>query len=105
MTAPCAGKLSVFTLLFEAFVLLLARETTFTGAARIAGLSVHRVMALCQRYVNGAVSTVDFSEVRRLAIGETSRAERHDDVTLLADEAARKVIFVAEGNEVVSVAP
>ena len=56
VTAPWAGKLSGFTLLFEAFVLLLARETTFTGASRISGLSVHRVMALCQRYVNEAIS-------------------------------------------------
>lgn len=38
VTPPWAGKLSGFTLLFEAFVLLLARETTFTGAARIARL-------------------------------------------------------------------
>lgn len=38
VTPPWAGKLTGFTLLFEAFVLLLARETTFTGAARIARL-------------------------------------------------------------------
>ena len=104
VTAPWAGTLSGFTLLFEAFVLLLARETTFTGAARISGLSVHRVMALCQRYVNEAVSTANFGEVRRLAIDETSRAKRHEYVTLFADEAARKLIFVADGNEAVTVA-
>lgn len=104
VTAPWAGKLSGFTLLFEAFVLLLAREMTFTGAARIAGLSVHRVMTLCERYVNEAVSTADFSEVRRLAIDETSKAKRHEYVTLFADEAARKVIFVADGNEAATVA-
>ena len=39
VTAPWSGKLSGFTLLFEAFVLLLVRETTFTGAARISGHS------------------------------------------------------------------
>lgn len=103
VTPPWAGKLSGFTLLFEAFVLLLGREMTFTGAARIAGLSVHRVMTLCERYVNEAVSTADFSEVRRLAIDETSKAKRHEYVTLFADEAARKVIFVADGNEAATV--
>jgi hypothetical protein len=35
ITPPWSGKLSGFTLLFEAFVLLLARETTFTDASRI----------------------------------------------------------------------
>ena len=98
-----AGKLSGFTLLFEAFVLLLARETTFTGAARISGLSIHRVMSLCERYVDEAVSTADFSEVRRLAIDETSRAKGHDYVSLFADAdpdpERRRVLFVAEGRE------
>lgn len=56
VTPPCAGKLSGFTLLFEAFVMLLCREMTFSGVARVTGLSVHRVTALCERYVNAAVS-------------------------------------------------
>ena len=49
---PWAGKLSGLTLLFEAFVLLVCRETTFSAAARITWLSYHRVKALCDRYVN-----------------------------------------------------
>ncbi len=103
ITPPWRGKLSGFTLLFEAFVLLLARETTFTGAARISGLSIHRVMSLCERYVDEAVSTADFSEVHRLAIDETSRAKGHDYVSLFADAdpdpERRRVLFVAEGRE------
>ena len=70
ITPPWSGKLSGFTPRFEAFVLLPARETTFTGASRISGLSVHRVMALCERYVN-------------------------EDAD--ADPERRRVIFVAEG--------
>ena len=107
VTPAWAGKLSGFTLLFEAFVLLLARETTFTAAARISGLSVHRVMSLCERYVDEAVSTADFSEVRRVAIDETSRAKGHEYVTLFADAdpdpERRRVIFVAEGKDAATV--
>ena len=107
ITPPWSGKLSGFTLLFEAFVLLLARETTFTGASRISGLSVHRVMALCERYVNEAVSAADLSEVRRVALDETSRAKGQEYVTLFADAdpdpARRRVIFVAEGKEAMTV--
>ena len=103
VTPPWAGKLSGFTLLFEAFVMLLCREMPFSGVTRITGLSVHRVMALCERYVNTAISTADFSEVRRLAIDETSRAKGHDYVTLFADAQERKVIYVAEGNEAATV--
>jgi len=100
---PWSGKLSGFTLLFEAFVLLLCREMPFAGVARITGVSVHRVMALAERYVNAAVGAADFSEVRRLAIDETSRAKGHDYVTVFADEPGRKVIYVAEGNEAATV--
>lgn len=104
VTPPWAGKLSGFTLLFEAFVLLLCREMTFSGVARITGLSVHRVMAVCDRYVNTVVSAANFSEVRRLAIDETSRAKGHDYVSLFADADERKVLYVAEGREAQTVA-
>ena len=103
VTPPWAGKLSGFTLLFEAFVLMLCREMTFSGVARITGLSVHRVMALCQRYVNAAIGAADLREVRRLAIDETSRAKGHDYVSLFADAEQRRVIYVAEGNEAATV--
>jgi transposase len=103
VTPAWAGKLSGFTLLFEAFVLLLCREMSFTGVARITGESVHRVMAVCHRYVDAAAAAADLSEVRRLAVDETSRAKGHDYVTLFADAdpdpAQRRVLFVAEGRE------
>lgn len=96
---PWAGKLSGFTLLFEAFVMLLCREMTFSGVARMTSLSVHRVMTLCKRYVNTAVNAADYSQVSRLAIDETSRAKGHEYVTLFADADQRKVLYVAEGRE------
>jgi len=51
----------------------------------VTGLSVHRVMALCERYVDEAVSRAGYSEVRQLAVDETSKAKGHDYVTLFAD--------------------
>src|SRR6516162_9186073 len=38
-----AGRLSGFTLLFEALVLMLAQQMSFTGVARVVGESVYRV--------------------------------------------------------------
>lgn len=103
VSPPWAGKLSGFTLLFEAFVLLLAREMPYRAVARLTGVSVHRVMALAERYVDAAVAAQDLSEVHRLAIDETSRAKGHDYVSLFADEEKSRVIFVAEGNEAATV--
>lgn len=92
-----AGRLSGFTLLFEALVLMLAQQMPFRAVARIVGLSPHRVMAICERYVALATAEADLSEVRSLAIDETSRARGHDYLTLAADAERRAVIFVTEG--------
>lgn len=96
-----AGKLSGFTLLFEALILMLAREMSFAAVARLTGESWHRVAAICQRYVDLALRDADFSGVTHLAIDETSRARGHDYVTLAADAAPerRAVLFVTEGRD------
>ncbi len=92
-----AGKLAGFTLLFEALIITLCREMPFAAVARLVNLPWHRVAAICERYVDLALSEADFSEVRRLAVDETSRAKGHDYITLFADADERRVLFVAEG--------
>src|SRR5665213_2939013 len=97
--ADFAGRLSGFTLLFEALILMLAQQMPFAAVARIVGESAHRVMAVCERYVHIALGLADFSEVKALAIDETSRARGHDYVTLAADAVKRRVLFVTEGRD------
>src|SRR5690606_11589824 len=96
---PWAGKLSGFTLLFEALVLSLCREMPFAAVARLVGESWHRVARIAERYVELALAEADFSEVRELAIDETSKARGHDYVTIAADAQRRAVIFVTETRE------
>ena len=94
-----AGRLSGFTLLFEAFILMLAKQMPFAAVARIVGESDHRVLAVCTRYVEIALGLADFSDVKALAIDETSRARGHDYVMLTADAVKRRVLFVTEGRD------
>ncbi len=94
-----AGRLSGFTLLFEALVLMLAQQMPFAAVARIVGESAHRVLAVCKRYVHIALELADFSAVTALAIDETSRARGHDYITLAADAVKRRVLFVTEGRD------
>jgi transposase len=94
-----AGRLSGFTLLFEAMILMLAQQMPFAAVARIVGESAHRVTAVCERYVEIALGLADFSAVKALAIDETSRARGHDYITLAADAVERRVLFVTEGRE------
>ena len=100
---PWAGKLSGFTLLFEALVLSLCREMPFAAVARLVGESWHRVAAIAERYVELALAEADYSAVRELAIDETSRARGHNYVTLAADAASRAVIFVTDTREATAI--
>jgi transposase len=94
-----AGRLSGFTLLFEAMILMLAQQMPFAAVGRIVGESAYRVMGVCRRYVELALEQADFSGVKALAIDETSRARGHDYITLAADAIERKVLFVTEGRD------
>jgi transposase len=98
------GKLSGFTLLFEALVLAMAQHMTFAAVAQLARLSWHRVHAICSRYVDMALEAADLSAVTAVAIDETSCRRGHDYLTLAADMAERKVVFVTEGKDSKTVA-
>ena len=94
-----SGKLSGFTLLFEALVLLLAQHSTFQSTAELLGISWHRVHAICERYVDMALEKTDLSDVRKIAVDETSCRKGHDYLTLVADMEKRRVAFVTEGKD------
>lgn len=94
-----AGRLAGFTLLFEALIMSMCREMPFAAVARLVGLSWHQVTAICKRYVDLGLQQADFSEVKRLAADETSKARGHDYITLVADADKRRVLFVTEGKD------
>jgi len=98
------GKLSGFTLLFEALVLAMAQQMTFAAVAKLTGCSWHRVHAICSRYVDLALGEVDLSETTAVAIDETSCRRGQDYLTIVADSEQRKVIFVTEGKDARTVA-
>lgn len=98
-----AGRLAGFTLLFEALIMLMCREMTFTAVSRLVGLSWHQVTAICKRYVDLGLEQADFSEVKRLAADETSKARGHDYITLVADADERRVLFVTEGKDAATI--
>jgi len=94
-----AGKLSGFTLLFEALVLMLAQQMPFAAVARTVGESWHRVHAICKRYVELALAAADLSDMTSSAVDETSYRRGHNYLTLVADADRRKIVFVTEGRD------
>ena len=93
--ADWVGKLDGFTLLFEALVLAMCQQMTFAAVARMVGLSWHRVHAICRSYVDQAVEGTSLCDLREVAIDETSYRRGHQYITLVADTAERRVVFVA----------
>jgi transposase len=98
------GKLSGFTLLFEALVLAMAQQMPFAAVARLVNESWHRVHAICSRYVDLALAQADLSAVRAVAIDEIACRRGHDYLTIAADAAERKVVFVTEGRDATTIA-
>ncbi len=71
----------------------------FAAAARLTGVSWHRVRAICARYVDMALHQDDLSGLRHVAIDETSRARGQNYVTAVADTERRRLVFLAEGRK------
>jgi transposase len=99
-----AGKLSGFTLLFEALVLTMCRKMPFSAVAQLVGESWHRVHAICKRYVDLAVDRLDLSALAMVAFDETSSRRGHNYLTFAADAEARKVVFVTKGKDASTIA-
>jgi transposase len=101
---PWFGRLDGFTLMFEALIVLLAQQMPFSVVAKMTGLSWYLVHAICARYVDDAVELIDLSEVTAVSLDETSCRRGHEYVTIVADEAKRRMIFVTEGKDASTVA-
>ncbi len=100
---PWSGRLSGFTLLYEALILSLCREMPFQAVSRLTGESWHRVRAVRKRYVEEACEQRDPSDAGNVAIDETSRAKGHKYVTTVADAGRRRVVFLAEGRSATTI--
>jgi len=62
------------------------------------------VHAICSRYVDLAVAAADLSTVTAVAIDETAYRRGHHYLTIAADAAERKVVFVTEGRDAATIA-
>lgn len=99
MQVPWANPKSGFTLLFEAFALGLARHMPMAQVARLLGVNANPVWDRFVDVVQAAYGREDFSNVRSICVDETAAKRGHDYLTVVADSAARKVLFVTQGKD------
>ena len=95
---------SGFTLLFEAFVLQLAKAMPLLAIARLVGEHDTLLWRIVNHYVDLARSKADHSQVTQVGIDETAARRGHNYVSLFVDMQARKVLFVTPGKDSATVA-
>ena len=96
--APWARKNSGFTLLFEAWVMELAKHLPVSVVAKLVGVRDKRLWRFIKHYVNAARELEDYSKVNSIGMDETSK-KGHNYVTVMVDLAERKVIYTTEGKD------
>ncbi len=94
---PWARPGSGFTLLFEAFIMALAREMPINAVARMINEQDTRIWRVIQHYIADARKKENYYDVDQIGINETSRKRGHNYVTLFVDLDQSKVLFVTEG--------
>ncbi len=107
VSVPWARDGSGFTLLFEAYVLVLARQMPVAALSRFLRETDQRLWRVIQWHVDDARASVDMSEVESVVVDETARARGQNYVSVVMEPARRdadgapvapaRVLFVADG--------
>jgi transposase len=103
---PWARPGAGFTLLMEAFILLLVQGgMTPTQAGRLIQEHDTRLWRVLQHYVDKARGEADFSQVKALGVDETSRSKGHNYVSVFMDldRDNRRVLLATEGKDAATV--
>jgi len=96
---PWARPGSGFTLLFEAMVLVLARQMPVRAMSRIVKEHDTRLWRVLDHYVQETREEANFSSVTEVGVDETSSKRGHNYVTLFVDLEDPKAIFATEGKD------
>lgn len=99
INVPWARSGSNFTLLFEAMVMILAKEMPIKAMAQIVKEHDTRLWRILDYYVPEARQKADFSSARQVGVDETSSKRGHNYVTLFVDLECPKVVFATEGKD------
>lgn len=95
---PWARQGSGFTLMFEAFsMLLIEQEMPVNKVGKVLGEYPNRVRTIFDYWIGLAYSDADHSNITKLGIDETSSKKGHNYVTVAVDMDTHRVVFATEG--------
>lgn len=98
VSVPWAREGSGFTLLFEGWVVELAKHMPIATLAGMVGEHDTRLWRFIKHYVDEARSREDYSDVSAIGIDETSK-KGHNYITVTVDLTERRVIHATEGKD------
>lgn len=94
---PWSGKLSGFTLLFEALLVGLCRHMPTHQVVKMTHVSDFKLWRMLDVYVHAARWNEDWSGVAAIGMDETSLAKGHEYITLFVDLARKRTLYITEG--------
>ena len=95
---PWARPQSGFTLLFESFIVALAKSMPTSDVARMVGENDTRLWRIIKHYVDEARAQADYSNVSAIGIDETSK-KGHKYISVFANLETHKVLYVTDGKD------
>ena len=98
INVPWAREGSGFTLLFEGWVVELAKHLPVATIAGMVDEHDTRLWRFIKHYVDEARTREDYSDVTAIGIDETSK-KGHNYITVVVDLNQRKVIYITNGKD------
>lgn len=99
VAVPWARPGGGFTLLFEAFALVLVKDMPVKAAARIMREHDTRIWRVLRYYVERARCKENFSGVSQVGMDETSWRKRHQYVTVFVNLEDSRTLYVTPGRD------
>jgi transposase len=97
--APWEGKVSGFTLLFEALLIQLCKAMPVHNVSELTGVSDHKIWRVLDTYVELAKKDENYSDISIIGLDETSIAKGHEYITLFVDLVERKTLHISAGKD------
>lgn len=97
---PWSRPGSSFTLLFEAYSLLLVESgMSYSAAGKLLGLESRCVSRMLNHYVEKALDQTPLEPIAQIGLDETSVQKGHKYVTVLSDPVAKRVVGLSLGKD------
>ena len=100
---PWARPESGFTLLFDALVMMLAKQMPVRAIARLVGEHDTCLWRVLHYYTEAARAKLDMGEVEEVGMDETSSKRGHNYVSIFVDMEKPRVLFATEGRNAATV--